>query len=124
VCMCVCVCMTVLHEQVLKKYVSVYTHTHTLTHTRTHMRTRILCTLQMCVRVCMRVCVTSVGTRKSLHVYEYGDSCHTHDEACHNPPKNGLIALQTPRTSRFPIFYYCQVVNRTLLRLLSTYVLV
>ena len=40
------------------------------------------------------------------------------------PPKNGLIALQTPRTSRFSTFYYCQVVNRALLRLLSTHVLV
>jgi len=38
-------------------------------------------------------------------------------------PKNGLIALQTPRTSRFPTFYYCQVVNQALLRLLSTYIL-
>ena len=27
-------------------------------------------------------------------------------------PKNGLIALQTPRTSRLSTFYYCQVVNR------------
>ena len=40
------------------------------------------------------------------------------------PPKNGLIALQTPRTSRLSAFYYGQVVNRALLRLLSTYILV
>jgi len=40
------------------------------------------------------------------------------------PPKNGKIALQTPRTSRLSTFYYCQVVNRALLRLLSTYILV
>ena len=40
------------------------------------------------------------------------------------PPKNGLIALQTPRTSRLSTFYYCQVVNRAWLRLLSTYILV
>ena len=36
----------------------------------------------------------------------------------------GLIALQTPRTCRFPAFEYCQVVNRQLLRLLRTYILV
>ena len=41
-----------------------------------------------------------------------------------HPPKNGLIALQTPRTSRLSTFNYCQVVNRALLRLLSTYILV
>ena len=41
-----------------------------------------------------------------------------------HPPKNGQIALQTPRTSRLSTFYYCQVVNRALLRLLSTYILV
>jgi len=35
-----------------------------------------------------------------------------------------LIALQTPRTSRLSTFYYCQVVNGALLRLLSTYILV
>jgi len=40
------------------------------------------------------------------------------------PPKNGLIALQTPRTRRLSSFYYCQVVNRALLKLLSTYILV
>jgi len=40
------------------------------------------------------------------------------------PPKNGLFALQTPRTSRLSTFYYCQVVNRAWLRLLSTYILV
>jgi len=46
---------------------------------------------------------------------------HTH---VFHPPKNGLIALQTPRTSQLSTFYYCQVVNRALLRLLSTYILV
>jgi len=40
------------------------------------------------------------------------------------PPKNGLIALQTPRTSRLSTFYYCQVVNRALLRLPRTHILV
>jgi len=40
------------------------------------------------------------------------------------PPKNGLIALQTPRTCRLTVFKYCQVVNRQLLRLLSTHILV
>jgi len=51
----------------------------------------------------------------------YGRNVNTY---MRNPPKNGLIALQTPRTSRFPTFCYCQVVNRALLRLLSKYVLV
>ena len=40
------------------------------------------------------------------------------------PPKNGKIALQSPRTSWLSTFYYCQVVNRAWLRLLSTYILV
>jgi len=42
----------------------------------------------------------------------------------HIPPKNGKIALQTPRTGRLSTFEYCQVVNRHLLRFLSTYILV
>jgi len=40
------------------------------------------------------------------------------------PPKNGKIALQTPRTIRLSTFYYCQVVNGALLRLLNMYILV
>ena len=40
------------------------------------------------------------------------------------PPKNAKIAVQTPRTSRLSTFYYCQVVNRALLRLLRTCILV
>jgi len=39
----------------------------------------------------------------------------------HVPPKNGLIALQTPRTSRLSTFFYCQAVSPALL---STYILV
>jgi len=41
-----------------------------------------------------------------------------------HPPKDWKIAFQTPRTSRLSTFYYCQVVNRSLLRLLSTCILV
>ena len=55
---------------------------------------------------------------------QVGLAVHTKFNRNHYPPKNGLIALQTPRTSRLSTFYYCQVVNRALLRLLSTYILV
>jgi len=49
------------------------------------------------------------------------DHSNTQSPISH-PPKNGLIALQTPRTCRLSTFYYCQVVNRAFLRLLSTYI--
>jgi len=56
------------------------------------------------------------------------DSCnynrHDNYNTQYTPPKNAKIALQTPRTSRLSTFYYCQVVNWALLRLLSTYILV
>ena len=61
-------------------------------------------------------------------VHDSFGSCHArecvYDAFAYVPPKNGLIALKTPRTSRLSTFYYCQVVNRQLLRLLSTYILV
>jgi len=50
---------------------------------------------------------------------------HTHTLCCtRSAPKNRLVALQTSRTRRLSTFYYCQIVNRALLRLLSTYILV
>ena len=67
-------------------------------------------------------CKTVHSTPKETcqHATQFDRPCKT---ACF-PPKNGLIALQTPRTSGLSTFYYCQVVNRALLRLLSTYILV
>jgi len=53
---------------------------------------------------------------QSMYLCEFSSSV--------NPPKNGLIALQTPRTSRLSTFNYCHLVIRALLRLLSTYILV
>ena len=35
------------------------------------------------------------------------------NQEAHKPTKNGLIALQTPRTSRLSTFCYCQVVSFT-----------
>ena len=68
----------------------------------------------------------SLVTRIVIH--DSFGSCHArecvYDAFAYVPPKNGLIALKTPRTSRLSTFHYCQVVNRQLLRLLSTYILV
>ena len=120
-CVCVYVCVWLCYTNKSSRNTWVSTHTHT--HTHTHART---CALEYCVH-CRRVyaCVCMCVWLRWVHEKVYTcmsmrDSCHTQDEACHNPPKNGLISLQTLRTSRFPTFYYCQVVNRTLLRLLST----
>jgi len=83
-----------------------------------NMYTRLYPHVYTCMRVyetlytCMRGC-----TRRYTHVYYTLSTLHM-------PPKNGLNALQTPRTSRLSTFNYCQVVNRALLRLLSTYILV
>ena len=76
-------------------------------------------------------CATTTRKHGKIRKEEIGISVHHALSSPENmmikmfiPPKNGKIALQTPRTCRLSTFYYCQVVNRALLRLLSTYILV
>ena len=53
--------------------------------------------------------------QKSESLAEFAQASHGEET-----PRNGLIELQTT-TSRLSTFYYCQVDNSALLRLLSTY---
>jgi len=72
-----------------------YEHTHICIHTRTSVRAPLILYV----------------------IWEHTHICIPH--------KKALFALQTPRTSRLStFFFYCQVVNWALLRLLSTYILV
>ena len=108
-------------------YLYMYTYVHMCVHC---VCAYVYAYTYMYIYVCMYVCVY---VDQSICVYTcvcivYAHTCvrinsraYVH-VSIYVPPKNGLIALLTPRTSRLSTFYFCQVVNRALLRLLSTYI--
>jgi len=117
-CVCVCICMWMCLRMCVRA--CVYIHIYICMYIYMYM--------YVCMYVCMYVymyrysvyqviCVCVYVTNEALpmnilsHVYryksfEYVCVCvkHIYTYVCMHPPKNGLIALQTPRTSRFPTF--------------------
>jgi len=111
-----------MHIYICMIYIYIHLYTNVFVHIHMHLYSCLPPTawIQWAVSL-LQTIKHQVSFEKDTHVYRGIFKKQPHIES---PPKNGLIALWPSTNGSIPDFKYCPVVNRQLLRLLSTYILV
>ena len=87
----------------------------------------VCCSVLQCVAVCCSVLQCITQAMQSITLERQGREPKgesPRERGIDGPPKDGIIALPSATNGSIPDFYYCLVVNRKLLKLLSSHILV